>query len=242
MSSVTVDPTVDALAKWSGLLRWGGLAALVSVALIVVQLVAFVIWPPVHTVAEVFEVMAESPVVGLLSLDAVYIVNNVAVWLFYVGLGVALWQVSRSGAVAAIGLGTLQMSAYFASNPALEMLVLGRAHAAAGPTTRATLMAAGEAVLAAWKGTAFVTYYLLGAVVLLIFAWLLRRSPRFDRASAWWALASGLLMVVPSPFGTVGMVFAIASLLPWSVFCVLAGRRLVGLAGDRRAVSQQPPG
>ena len=85
--------------------------------------------------------------------------------------------------------------------------------------------------IAGWKGTAFVTYYLLGAAVLLILAWLLRRTTAFGRSAAWWALASGLLMLVPSPFGTPGMVFAIASLLPWSVFCVLAGRRLLRLGG-----------
>ncbi len=229
--AVVVETGTGALAKWRGLLRVAGWAALGSVALTVVQLVVFAIWPPVHTVGEVFAVMATDPVVGLLSLDALYIVNNVAVWLFCLGLGVALWPVSSSAAAVAIGLATLQMSAYFASNPALEMFFLGRAHAAADPTARSTLLAAGEAVLAGWKGTAFVTYYLLGAAVLLILAWLLRRTTAFGRSAAWWALASGLLMLVPSPFGTPGMVFAIASLLPWSVFCVLAGRRLLRLGG-----------
>ena len=128
--------------------------------------------------------------------------------------------------VVAIGLGTLQMSAYVASNPALEMLALGRAHATATADARATLEAGGEAVLAAWKGTTFVTYYLLGATVLLILATLLRRTDVLGRSTAWWALAAGLLMFVPSTLGTPGMVFAIASLIPWSVFCILAGRRL----------------
>lgn len=238
--SVSVDPAVAAPTGWSGLLRWGGFAALASVALIVVQLVVFVIWPPVHTVAEVFRLMSEAPVIGLLSLDALYLVNNVAVWLFYLGLGVALWPVSRSGTAAAVGLGTLQMAAYVASNPALEMLALGQAHATAGQAGRATLVAAGEAVLAGWKGTAFVTYYLLGAVVLLIVAWLLRATTTFSRSTAWWALAAGLLMLVPSPFGTPGMVFALASLLPWSVFCLLAGRRLLRLAQAAPSVHERP--
>ncbi len=232
--SVADNPEVETFAGWSGLLRVGGLAALASVALTVVQVVVFVIWPPVQTVDEVFALMAEAPVIGLLSLDALYIVNNVAVWLFYLGLGVALWRVSRSGTVAAVGLGTLQMSAYFASNPALEMFFLGQAYATADPATAAMLRASGEAVLVGWKGTAFVTYYLLGAVVLLIFAWLLRRTAIFGRSAKWWALVAGLLMLVPSPFGTVGMVFAMASLVPWSVFCLLAGRRLLRFAAESR--------
>ena len=77
--SVADNPEVETFAGWSGLLRVGGLAALASVALTVVQVVVFVIWPPVQTVDEVFALMAEAPVIGLLSLDALYIVNNVAV-------------------------------------------------------------------------------------------------------------------------------------------------------------------
>ena len=217
--------------RFAGLLRCGGWAALASVGITVVQVVVFVIWPPVHTVGEVFTLMAGSPVAGLLSLDLLYVVNNVAVWLFYLGLAVPLWQVSRSGTVIAVGLGTLQMSAYFASNPALEMLSLARAYAAAGPDARPLLSAAGEAVLAGWKGTAFVTYYVLGAVVLLVIAGLLRRTTALGRAARWWALAAGLLMLVPSTFGTLGLVFSLASLVPWTVFCVVAGRGLLRLGG-----------
>lgn len=225
-----VSASAIRLSRWTGLLRVGGWAALGSVALLVVQVVVFVIWPPVRTVGEVFQLLVDAPVRGLLSLDLLYLVNNLLVWLFYVGLGVVLRSVSRSGVVLAVGLGTLQVAAYIASNPALELLWLARAHAAAGSADRPLLVAAGQALLARWQGTAFVTYYLLGAVVLLILAWLLRRSPDFSRATSWWALAGGVLMLVPSPFGTVGLVFSLASLVPWSVLCVLAGRRLLTIA------------
>lgn len=221
----------DVHARLAGLLRCGGWAALASVALTVAQLIIFVIWPPVNTVGEVFRLMVEQPLLGLLSVDLLYVVNNVAVWLFYLGLAVCLWEVSRSGTVIAVGLGTLQMAAYFASNPALELFLLGRSHATAGPDARPSLIAAGEGALARWNGTAFVTYYLLGAAVLLIMAGLLRRTPALGRSTWWWALAAGLLMLVPSSFGTLGMVFALASLVPWSVFCIVAGRRLLRLAG-----------
>ncbi len=234
------DPAQSArLARWTGLLRTGGSAALGSVALIVVQLVVFIVWPPVHTVVDVFGLMNENPVLGLLSMDVLLLVNNLLTWLLYLGLGVVLWPVSRSAVTLVVGLGTLQMAAYTASNPALELLTLARLHAAAAADERAALAAAGEAVLARWNGTAFVTYYLLGAVVLLILAWLLRRSAAFSRATAAWALAAGVLMLVPSSFGTVGMVLALASLVPWSVLCVMAGRRLLGLAGCRLGIGRR---
>ena len=216
--------------RFVGLVRCGGWAALISVVLTLVQVVVFVIWPPVHTVGEVFRLMVDSPMLGLLSMDLLYVVNNVAVWLFYLGLAVPLWQVSRSGTVIAMGLGTLQMAAYFASNPAVELLALGRAHVGASPEARQTLLAAGEAALARMNGTAFVTYYLLGAAVLLVLAGMLRQTAAVGRTTWWWALAAGVLMLVPSPFGSVGMGFALASLVPWSVFCVLAGSGLLRLA------------
>lgn len=218
-----------------GLLRVGGWAALGSAGLIVVQIAVFAVWPPVHTVAEVFALMNENPVVGLLSLDLLYVVNNLLVWLFYVGLGAALFPVSRSAVTVAVGLGTLQMAAYLASNPAVEMLTLARAQATADASARAALAAAGEALLTSWKGTAFLTYYFLGAIVLFVFFWLLRRSADFPPSTARWALASGVLMLVPSSFGTVGLVFALASLVPWSVLCVVGGRRLLRLAAGREA-------
>lgn len=219
-----------------GLLRVGGLAALASVALIVVQVAVFAVWPPVHTVPEIFALMNKNPVLGLVSLDVLYVVNNLLVWLFYLGLGAALFPVSRSAVIVAVGLGTLQMAAYLASNPAVEMLTLARAHAAtADAPGRAALAAAGEAVLTGWKGTAFLTYYSLGAIVLFVLFWLLRRTTDFPPSTARWALASGVLMLVPSSFGTVGLVFALASLVPWSVLCVGGGRRLLRLAASMEA-------
>lgn len=215
------------------LLFVGGIAAWGSVGLLLVQLVVYMIWPPVHTVSELFDLLHRSPAVGLLSLDALYLVNNVLVLLFYLGLAALLWPVSQARVVLIVVLGTLQMGSYYASNPAVEMLVLARRHAdAAGESERVMYRAAGEAVLTAWKGTAFLVYYVLGAAVLLILTTLIRRSRQLGPRTWWWALAAGVLMLVPSTFGTVGIAFAIASLAPWSVLCLVAGRHLVRLAGD----------
>lgn len=173
--------------------------------------------------------MERAPILGLISLDVLFIINNLLVLLFYLGLCVVLWPVFRSGVTVALTLGVLQMAAYLVSNPAVEMLDLGRRYAATSGERQGMLLAAGEAVLAAWKGTAYLAYYLLGATVLLVLASLLLRSTVFAGPIPWWALAAGLLMLVPSTFGLVGIVFALVSLIPWSVFCVLAGRRLLQL-------------
>lgn len=92
------------------------------------------------------------------------------------------------------------------------------------------LLAAGQALLAIYKGTAFNVYYVFNAAALLILAVVMLRSNVFGRGAAYWGLASGILMTVPSTAGMLGMVFALASLAPWMVFCVLVARSLFQLA------------
>lgn len=80
-------------------------------------------------------------------------------------------------------------------------------------------MAAGEVLLASWRGTAFLTYYVLNGIALLLVAIALLRTKALGRAPGWWALASGVLMLVPSTFGLIGLVMSVLSLLPWCVMC-----------------------
>lgn len=201
-----------------------------SVALIVVQVAVFAVWPPPETVPEIFALMLRSPVLGLLSMDLLLLVNNLLVVLIYLALAVVLWAVSRSAVVLVLALGFVQMAAYVASNPAVELLTLARAHARAEAAGQAVLEGAGEVLLAGWTGTAFLVYYFLGAFVLLLLAWLLHRSTAFPPSAAWWALAAGVLMLVPASFGLVGLIFAFVSLIPWSVFCVVVAVRMLRLA------------
>lgn len=57
-------------------------------------------------------------------------------------------------------------------------------------------------------------------------------GPVFSRATAVWGLAAAVLMAVPSNVGTVGLAFALASLVPWAVFAVLGARRLLALCRE----------
>lgn len=115
------------------------------------------------------------------------------------------------------------------------MLALAEAYADAGPAERVALLATGDGMLATWMGTAFDVYYVFNLVTLLILAILMLRSSIFSRATGVWGLAAAVLMAVPSNFGTIGLVFALASLAPWSVFALLVWRRLLHLA-------RRPPG
>ena len=229
----------DDLSPWSGLLVTGAWVALASVALIIVQVGIYLVWPPPETTVELFEVLLDNPVRGVLALDALYIVSNLLAFLLYLTLAVVLWRVSRSAVVVALAFGALGMAAYMASPRPVEMLTLARAYGEAGPAEQVALVATGDGMLATWMGTAFDVYYFFNLVTLLVLAVLMYRSSAFSRATAVWGLVAAALMAVPSNFGTVGLVLAMASLVPWAVFAVLVARRLLELA---RPLSSRPSG
>lgn len=224
----------DDVGRWRGLVLTGAWVALASVALIVVQIVIYVLWPPPETTLGFFELLVDAPALGLLSLDALYILSNVLAYLLYLALAVPLWRVSRSAVVVALAFGTLGMAAYMASPRPVEMLALARAHETAAPAEQVALVAAGDGMLATWMGTAFDVYYFFNLVTLLVLSLLMYRSSVFTRATAVWGLVAAALMAVPSNFGVVGLVFALASLVPWAVFAVLVARRLLRLATEPR--------
>lgn len=213
----------------------GAWVALASVALIVVQIAIYLVWPPPQTVHAMFEVLVDNPLRGMLALDVLYVVSNLLTFLLYLALAVVLWRVSRSAVVVALTFGVLGMAAYMASPRPVEMLLLARSFAQADAAEQVALLAAGEGMLATWTGTAFDVYYVFNFVTLLILALLVYRSVVFTRVTAIWGLVAAALMAVPSNVGTVGLVLALASLLPWAVFAVLVGRQLFALAKEGRS-------
>ena len=162
-------------------------------------------------------------------------VSNLLAYLLYFALAVVLWRVSRSAVVVALAFGVLGMAAYMASPRPVEMLLLARSYAQAGPADQVALLATGEGMVATWMGTAFDVYYIFNLVTLLVLAVLMYRSEVFSRATAVWGLVAAGFMAVPSNFGTVGLVFALASLVPWAIFAMLVARRLFTLAAEARS-------
>lgn len=226
MDRVDVDGDVS---RWRGALTVAGWAALASVALTFVQVWIYVQWPPPETVEGFFALFADNPLLGLFSLDLLYIVNNLLVLLVYLGLFLVLRRRYPSTVSIGLLLGAVGMAAYMASNTAFEMLSLANAYEAADAAGRVALLGAGEAMLAVFEGTAFDIYYILSGITLFLFAGAVFASEGFSRATGVWGLIAAAFMMVPSTAGTIGMVFALGSLVPWVVFAALTGRRLLRL-------------
>jgi hypothetical protein len=219
-------------SRWKGLYTAGGVAAFSMLLLITVQIIVLVVWPPPTTVEGFFSLFQRSWLLGLVSLDLIYIVDSILQILIYLAVYLVLRKTGESSMLAALIFGIVGIAAYFASNTAFEMLSLSSQFAVATTEAqKAMLLAAGQAMLETYKGTAFDIYYVLNAIVLFIFSAVMLRSKLFSRATAYLGFLAGILMIVPSSAGTLGLYFALASLIPWAIWLVLVGKRLLLFGG-----------
>lgn len=218
------------------LYRLGAWAAVITLALIPVQAAIFAVHPPPPTVLGHFASLHEHPLLGLANLDLLYLVTMLLVVLINVAVYGVLRRISPAWMLLALVLATLASAIFFASGAAFEMLALGnRYHAAATDAERTILLAAGEAVLARYQGTAYDVSYVLSAFPAVIVALVMLRSSVFSRATGWFGLITGVMMVLPPTIGLVGMIAAFASLVPLVAWLVLVARRLFELgAGSVR--------
>jgi len=215
----------------SGLFKTGGIMAILIVAIIPVQLFIFIAWPPPESVAEFFALFQQNWLLGLLSLDLLYLFNNVFLIFVYLALYAALKRVNHSAMLMALISGIVGIAIYYASAVAFEMMSLSQQFAMAETTEmKQQLMSAGQTLLVTYKGTAFDIYYVLNAVALLIISFVMLKDTTFSKTTGVFGLVSGVLMIIPSTAGTLGLIFSIASLIPWIIFSILVSRRLFQLS------------
>ena len=97
----------------------------------------------------------------------------------------------------ALALGLVGIAAYYASNTSFNMLALSQQYAeATSEAQKASLQAAGRAMLAIYTGTAFQVNYIIGAVALIIVSVVMLQRvsrPRLTWA-CWQSLALGLYL------------------------------------------------
>jgi len=51
----------------------------------------------------------------------------------------------------------------------------------------------------------------------------------FSKATAIWGLIAGVLMIIPSTAGMLGLILSIVSLIPWVIFSILIAKRFFRL-------------
>jgi hypothetical protein len=210
---------------WRTVERVGAWAAIAIVALVPLQLVVFVTSPPPESVPAWFELFERNRGVALVDLDLVLLVDYLLAGLVFFGLWAAMRSASPAASAVMLVLELLAIATYVASNPAIEMMSLADQYAdAATEARREQLVAAGEATMASWTGTAFVTSYILSAVAALIGSVVMLRTRVFSRATGLVGVVYGVLNLVPSNAGKLGLALSLAALIPMLVWLVLIAR------------------
>jgi len=239
MSRGEMNQGVDAAALdpgWSLLNKLAGAAALITVALIPIQIVVFIAIPPPgfqptsSTVAGWFALLHNHRFLGLLDLDLILIIDQVLAIPIALALYVVLRKVNHSLMAIATAFSLVAIAAYLAANGAFSMLSLSEQYAAATTEAqRSLVLAAGLAVFSTHTGTAFQVSYILGSIALLITSLVILRGNVFTRVTASMGILSsviGLGLFVPK----IGIFLSFVSVPFLMIWDILIARKFFQLA------------
>jgi hypothetical protein len=225
--------TAGPLPSFRLLFRLGAFAAAATVAVTVIQIALGILWPPpdfaptAAATTAILEMAQADPLLTFLKLDGLMILDYVLLVVVFLALCAALYRQNPSLILLGTALALIAITLYFATNPAATILVLAQhydASAAAGPNTG--VVAAGQASLIDFQGTAFLLHYVMMGVAGMMVSTVMFRSAIFSRTTAIAGVLQGAMMLVPVTFGTVGLFFAVGSLVPFTVWFVLISRTL----------------
>ena len=230
MSYPTPDPAARCARgqdRWRSLYRIGAVAAVLSVVVIPLSVAAFFVWP--LWPGNILALIQEDWLAGLMGLDFAYLLGNLVAFPSFLVFYVVLREVDEGWALLALALGLVGWLYLVPARPIPEMFALSDGYAAAATEAeRATFLAAGEAMLAHFQGSAYHAHYILGSVSLLISSFLMLRSKIFGRATAWVGIVTNLVvfgLYVP----VVGITLSLLSVVGYFVWYLLIARKLFRL-------------
>jgi len=225
---------------WKNLYKIGGVAALIGAAIVPVQTVVFIAWPPPALdapVTEWFALLQNNPFRGLLNLDLMYLVSWILLIPVLLAQYVALRRVDEGVMAVATITGFVAIIVFCTSIVGAEMLFLSNGYmAATTEVERSLYLAAGQAMMATYQGTPFHVSLVLGSLALVAISAVMLWSRSFGRVTAWAGIiGNGLALGFYVP--AIGVWLLTASVLPLFGWLLLLGRALLKLS---RSVSSQP--
>jgi hypothetical protein len=227
---VNTSDAETADSRWKPLYRIGGAAALFAVAIYLIHLIVFFVWGQPESALGWFNLFEDNKLGGLLAFELLLVVSSALGIATTLALYVALRRVNEALMSIALVLGLLEAVAFIVARPAFEMLYLSEGYVAA--TTEAqrdAFLAAGEAMLATFNGTAFHLSINLFSIYFLIVPLIMLRSHIFGRVTAYVGILAAILnwaLYVPE----IGIFLSILSVFPFLlIWNILIARRLFQL-------------
>lgn len=222
--------------NWNVMFKLGGAAALTMVAIIVLQMIAFITAPPPleGTALDWFNFFQNDKLFGLIGFELLMIVYMILSIPLTLSLYHALRRTDGAFATLYAAVSLIAVTFFISARPAFEMLLLSDQFAAATTEAqRSILLAAGEANVAAFHGTTFHVSYVLGSLSGLILSYIMLKSTIFSKATAYMRIASSIFdfgLYLPG-IGVFISIFSVLFLLIWNI---MVARRLFQLAQFQR--------
>jgi len=220
--------------SWSDLFKLGSASALMMVVIIIIQMIVFIAAPPPYdgTALDWFMLFQKNTLIGLINFEILMVVYTIITIPVALSLYILLRQTNPSWTATFLVLSLTGVMCFIAARPAFEMLQLSSGYAAAGTDAqRAMFLAAGEAKLATFHGTAFHISYILGSITGLIISFIMLKTNIFSKATAYVRIASSVCdfgLYVP----TIGIYISIFSVLFLVAWNIMIARRLYQLGKE----------
>jgi hypothetical protein len=217
---------------WKVLYKFGGVAALAMVGIIVLQMISFMTAPPPleGTAIDWFKLFQNNKLFGLVGFELLMIIYMILSVPLTLALYHALKRTDGAFTTLYVVLSILAVAFFISARPAFEMLLLSNQFTAATTEAqKAVLLAAGEATVAAFHGTSFHVSYVLGSLSGLIISFVMLKSNIFSKATAYVRIASSIFdfgLYIP----TIGIFISIFSVLFLLIWDFMVARRLFQLA------------
>ncbi|HTP10041.1 MAG TPA: hypothetical protein VMP08_17415 [Anaerolineae bacterium] len=199
MSKAKRTQAVDAAdvdVRWKDLYRIGGIASLLVAVLIVFAVLAYLIWPytpGVKSTENILLTLHTNRLSGLIALDVLTVPIVLLNVLPLLALYAALKRVNESYALIALVFGVIAVPMLLTARPITEMVMLSDKFAAATTeAVRSQYLAAGDALLEHFSGTAWMVESFCLIISGLISALLMLRSAVFGKGTAYVGIATSL--------------------------------------------------
>lgn len=218
------------MKEMNNIYKISGIATWIIVILIPIQIFFFGMYPPPESPQDFFELFNDNWILGLLSLDLLYIINNTLMILVYLGLYAALKRANLAYMTIALVIGFIGIASYYSSTVIFEMKALSHQYMETSSNElKEQIISSGNLLLLRYKGTAFDIYYILNALTLIIASRVMLMDNTFNKKTAVWGLIAGVLMIIPSTAGMIGLIMSLISLIPWIVFSIMIAKRFFKL-------------
>jgi len=219
-------------SSWTSLYKIGGIAALVIVGIVFFQAPIFIFYPQPTTVIGHIQQFQQSKLLGLVDLDLILLIAEILFIPVVLALYGALKRYNPAWMSVALMSALGGLGLFFACNPTLSFIFLTDQYTAATTEAQKTaILAAGEALIANYNGTAFGLFFILYGIAYIVMAMVMLKSGVFNKATAILGIAIGAMMLIPPlPFlGMFPLVLSYIVILPSLAWNVLVGIRLLQL-------------